>query len=198
MKNPDEMVDRVLAALREVETPIGMERRVLAAMEERAAVRVGFRPTRWVVACAVVAVGIAGVMLMRPARVPASNNVAVAPAVQPVRVERVQERNARVLHYVRGDVTLRKAAGIRRQNISLAGPMEPGGFPAPPMPLTESEKLLLRVAHRADATELTPLNAEARARQSAEFDAGFMEFFAPPDVPEDETSSPENAKGETR
>jgi hypothetical protein len=214
MKNPDEMVERVLAGLREVEAPAGLERRMLAAMEERAVARVGWKPMRWVVACAVVAIGVAGLLMMRPVRVPASNRVAaVVPALQPRLVQKVQVRNTGVLtvtasptsphtssqkagfHYVQDDVHFQRVQAARTE---VAERVEMGGFPAPPMPLTESERLLLRIAHRADATELTPLNAEARERQSAEFDAEFMEFFATQDVPEDQTSSPENAKGETR
>ena len=73
------------------------------------------------------------------------------------------------------------------------------------MPLTDEEKLLLRVAHGRDPQELTPLNAEARARQEAEFDAEFLEFFAVPEFVADEKqadpteeATTENDKGEAR
>jgi hypothetical protein len=82
--------------------------------------------------------------------------------------------------------------------MAVSQPQAAGGFPAPPMPLTEQEKLLLRVAHRSDPTELTPLNAEARARQSAAFDDEFQQFFAPPVIPEDQTNSTDKEKGDTR
>ena len=39
MKNSEEAIERVLAGLREVETPEGMGRRILNGLEGRAAVR---------------------------------------------------------------------------------------------------------------------------------------------------------------
>ncbi len=39
MKNSDEAIERVLAGLRDVEAPAGMERRILDGLEERAARR---------------------------------------------------------------------------------------------------------------------------------------------------------------
>jgi len=38
--------------------------------------------------------------------------------------------------------------------------MSSGNHPAPPMPLTEQEKLLLRIAHKGDPEELAMLNPE--------------------------------------
>ncbi len=195
MKNSDEAINRVLSGLREVEAPAGLERRVLAAMEERAAARVGWKPMRWAMACAVVEVAVAGALMMRPARVRVEKVAAVAvPKMQPVRAQRVQGRNTEILRFAQNDLNRRV------MRMAVAVPVATGGFPAPPMPLTESEKLLLRVAHRADATELTPLNAEARARQSAEFDKEFIEFFAVPvTVTEEQQAYPtESDKGEAR
>ena len=75
-----------------------------------------------------------------------------------------------------------------------------GGIPAPPMPLTEQEKLLLHLAHRSDPQELTPLIAEVRAQQEAEFDEEFQEFFAPPaPAAEEKQTDPTNDdRGESR
>lgn len=213
MKDSDEMVDRVLAGLREVEAPAGLERRVLAAMEERAVTRVGWLPMRWVLACAVVAVGVAGAFILRPAPVRVEKVAAVAvPKMQPVRGERVQKRNTEIRtgtalptgpHISSNRTAFRVAQNdLRPRTVRAAATVreEAGGFPAPPMPLTDAEKLLLRVAHRADATELTPLNAEARERQSAEFDQEFIEFFAVPlTVTEQQQTDPtESDKGATQ
>jgi hypothetical protein len=52
-------------------------------------------------------------------------------------------------------------------------------FPAPPMPLTEQEKLFLRIVQRGDPVELAMLNPEMRARQQATGDAEFQKFFEP-------------------
>lgn len=56
-------------------------------------------------------------------------------------------------------------------------------FPAPPMPLTEQEKLLLRVAHRRDPANVAMLNPAAQATLIASEQAQFEKFFAPPPAP---------------
>ena len=219
MRDSNEAIERVLAGLREVETPAGMERRVLARMEERTAARSGARPRPrmgylpyeawrpamgWVWAGAVAAMVFAGTLMLRPARRP-RERIAAAPVAQSVRVAEEQRRMPEIL-------PLREAQGqndLHAGSVQQVPPVEVAvaekaeeerGFPAPPMPLTEEEKLLLRVAHRVDPQELTPLNAEARARQEAEFDEEFMEFFAVPEtVTEEKQMDPtESDKGETR
>jgi hypothetical protein len=56
--------------------------------------------------------------------------------------------------------------------------VETAGFPAPPLPLTDQEKLLLRLAHRNHAQDLTLLNRDAQAEQSAKAAQQFQQFFA--------------------
>ena len=222
MKNSDEAIERVLGGLRDVEAPVGMERRVLAAMEERAAARSGFAWRGWAagLAAAVVVVG-AVVVSMGPRRVePQSIAVVKVPAVAPVvpsvaTVAGVQKRNTgvltvtaagagthpganvAVLHYVQNDVHFYQG---RKEVLKADEPVASGGIPAPPMPLTEQERLLLHLATHADPQALTPLIAEVRARKDAEFDAEFQEFFAPPEaVAHEKKTDPTNEdKGESR
>ncbi|SNT31293.1 hypothetical protein SAMN05421770_107120 [Granulicella rosea] len=52
--------------------------------------------------------------------------------------------------------------------------------PAPPMPLTEQERLLLKIAHTGDPEELAALNPELRDRALAKGAADFRAFFPPP------------------
>jgi hypothetical protein len=52
------------------------------------------------------------------------------------------------------------------------------GFPAPPLPLTEQEKLLLRLAHRNDPQNMALLNRDVQAAQSAQATQQFQQFFA--------------------
>jgi hypothetical protein len=47
------------------------------------------------------------------------------------------------------------------------------------MPLTEQEKLLLRVVHHGAPEELAMLNNDARAKQEADSQAEFQRFFEP-------------------
>lgn len=54
-------------------------------------------------------------------------------------------------------------------------------FPAPPLPLTEQERLLLRVVHRGDTQELAMLNPAVRRAREAADAAEYQEFFRPPE-----------------
>jgi hypothetical protein len=51
--------------------------------------------------------------------------------------------------------------------------------PAPPMPLTEQERLLLRIAHRGDPVELAMLDPMRRAARDVEEQTEFQRFFKP-------------------
>lgn len=55
--------------------------------------------------------------------------------------------------------------------------MEAASFPAPPMPLTTQERLLLRLAHKVDPVEIAMLDPKFRAMQDAEENAEFQRFF---------------------
>jgi hypothetical protein len=58
--------------------------------------------------------------------------------------------------------------------------MHGASYPAPPMPLTEQEKLLLRIAHKSDPVELAMLDPVVRAARDAEEKAEVKNFFEPP------------------
>ena len=182
MNRSDEAIDRVLSGLRDVQAPAGMERRVLAAMEERAAARAGYSWRMWAFGLAA-AVALVAVVLAVPRRVQQHDVAAVKlPVVMrvPAPVAPVQKRNAESLRSAQNGLRHRTS---RREEPAAEEAVATGGIPAPPMPLTEQEKLLLHLAHRSDPQELTPLIAEVRAKQGAEFDAEFQEFFAPPAPP---------------
>ncbi len=55
--------------------------------------------------------------------------------------------------------------------------MEAASFPAPPMPLTAEERLLLRLAHKVDPVEVAMLDPKFRAIADAEERAEFQRFF---------------------
>ena len=57
--------------------------------------------------------------------------------------------------------------------------MHAASHPAPPMPLTQQEKLLLRIAHRGDPIEFAELNPAQRDAQYAEEMAEVHRFFVP-------------------
>jgi hypothetical protein len=55
--------------------------------------------------------------------------------------------------------------------------MHAASYPAPPMPLTEQERLLLRLVHKDDPVELAMLDPKLRDLQDSEDKAEFQRFF---------------------
>jgi hypothetical protein len=210
MKNSDEAIEKVLAGLRNVDAPVGMERRILDGLEERAARRAE-AGQRWYgavwrgvpvayVACGVAVVGFAVVMLMVPAvrrfeHRGVQSQMGVAP-VKPVPAMRsaVADRDVEAVLHGR-DVRFVKRVDAAESGLGRAGDSAGGSeddvalsetraasFPAPPMPLTDQEKLLLRLAHKNDPVELATLDPKLRELQEAEDQAEFQKFFAGPVV----------------
>jgi hypothetical protein len=233
MKNSEEMIERVLAGLRDADAPDGMERRILDGLEERATARSrqGRRwmrpvwllaPSRPIVAGAV-ACGIAVAGLLVVLAVPAVRRHAPLSKLQskantsptervPVAPNAVAANNVRASapgHDVRSMETAnaQKASLVRAlvwgngSNDSAAvNDTQTASFPAPPMPLTEQERLLLRIAHRGDPVELALLSPRLRAVEDAEEKAEFQRFFgpstakqAPQEQPTMEQTMPEEA-----
>ena len=217
MKDSQQAIDKVLAGLRDVSAPGGMEQRVLAAMEERAAAQVGWGWRRWSIGLAAVALVLVAIVVLARPHEGRHDVVAVVKPALPMAgvVSEKQKRDTGVqtvtaipksplpvtdtsaIRSAQNDVKYRRASAAAPVQVAAENPVATGGIPAPPMPLTEQEKLLLRLAHRNDATELTPLIADARAKQHEAFDAEFQEFFAPVAAAID-TNSNEKDKGDTR
>ena len=61
-------------------------------------------------------------------------------------------------------------------SVALSEMLAPS-HPAPPMPLTEQERLLLRIAHRGDPVEMAMLDPMVRATRDAEEQTEFQRFF---------------------
>ncbi|RSL17669.1 hypothetical protein EDE15_3205 [Edaphobacter aggregans] len=185
-KSAEDAISQVLEGLRDVEAPIGMERRILDAVLDRASVR-SVRMPLWAwsaaLACAMVAC-IAVAAVYRTARVP-------VPSMHSVLVDRTPkadlETPVRSVPTVLAAQSVRsktnengKRAKVARDNDAAAlREMHAASFPAPPMPLTEQEKLLLRIAHRRDPEQLAMLNQELRDKREADSNAEFQKFFEP-------------------
>jgi hypothetical protein len=69
--------------------------------------------------------------------------------------------------------------------------MGAASHPAPPMPLTEQERLLLRIVHKGDPVEMAMLDPMQRASRNAEERAEFQRFFG-------EASSAQPTAGEAK
>jgi hypothetical protein len=209
MKNSEEAIEKVLAGLRDTEAPDGMERRILKALEDRALARSPsmwrrLRPL-WLVApvrpvatmslaCGIAFAGLFAFALAIPAirrlgHAPAQslaqskmNSVPVGslPSATPETVAKSAElpsqgSGARLI----GRKNVSRAKAVRDSDSEALNEMHDASFPAPPMPLTEQEKLLLRIAHKGDPVELAMLDPAVRAARDAEEKADVTKFFEP-------------------
>lgn len=206
---PEEAIEKVLAGLRDAEAPAGMERRILEAIEDRAMARSRsgwrrFRPI-WLAGSAgpvrgrflAGGVAFAGVLavVLAVLAIPAIHRLEHAapqaksstspgsarPAAASGLVAKVAQpqppgASARAMVKTR----VRKAGDLRDSDSVAFQEVLAASHPAPPMPLTEQEKLLLRIAHTGDPVELAMLNPEIRARREAQGEAEFQAFFPPP------------------
>jgi hypothetical protein len=237
MKDSDEAVEKVLAGLRECDAPVGMERRILDALEERAAARarpgwwrlrpdwlglaprpVAIRSLAWGVAVAgVFAVAIAIPAIRRlgrgsaqssarsiaqfPARsVAQSSAQSVARSVEQSHMSPVSAGSlpgasprdlaestalprARVRAGEQAEASektdVRSATAVHDGESVAVEEMLAASHPAPPMPLTEQERLLLRIAHKGDPVELAMLDPLRRAARDVEEQTEFQRFFKP-------------------
>lgn len=184
-KSTEDAISQVLEGLRDVETPIGMERRILDAMQDRALVKSERTPVwGWstALACAMVAL-FAVTMAYRAVRIPVQTNThPVSSGVAPkVALETSAKSDPPVLAVqgVRLKTNAKRVKVVRDSKSAELREMHTASFPAPPMPLTEQEKLLLRVVHRGAPEEIAMLNNETRAKKNADGQAEFQSFFEP-------------------
>ena len=204
MKNSDEAVERVLAGLREAEAPEGMERRILEAVQDVPEQRQGWSfgrramPWRlagrmsWATAAAGVAV-VAGMLCWSSLRSSRSGDPAVDQSVMPkgrtgvasTSIPGPERRSAKAFEETpvtpvrRSQASMRpgKMVRVRARDVTDGRKARLASYPAPPMPLTKQERLLLRLAHNADPAEIAMLDPAVRAARDAEETAEFREFF---------------------
>jgi hypothetical protein len=199
----EDAIERVLAGLRDAETPAGMERRVLKALEERALVQapLGWRRFRpyWLmtpmrsvairyVACGVAFAGVVAVGLVvhsisavrRSGHGAAALQIGTGP-LTPATAEVAVRAAHPALREPRGAgveamVRLKKEGGANARSGEVGSDADSAdlrkifavSYPAPPMPLTEQERLLLRIAHRGNPVELAALELMPRPVQDGE------------------------------
>lgn len=209
-EEPEDAMERVLSGLREVEAAPGLERRVMEALERRAAdalpVRVGVlrfgwrgQPVAWVAIAAALMLIAGGALSLRRFGGHARGSVrlqadvrlesAAGPGLElrppdpgresARRAEGSAARAAKTFATVR---PVHMARGVRASVLRTDGEghaQEAVSFPAPPLPLTEQERLLLRVVHRGDREEIAMLDPAVRLAEARRERAEFKEFFQP-------------------
>jgi hypothetical protein len=208
--DPEEAIERVLTALRDADAPVGMECRILDALEaledhSSPRYRSGWRRLRpiwlitpagpvagWSLACGVALAGLFAVALTIPAirrlghsstQLPTQIRTNSTPAGPlPLAAPEAAANNAPLpLPGVRSTrkTNAPRLEGAHDNDSAALSEMRSDSFPAPPMPLTEQERLLLRIAHKADPVELAMLDPIQRAARDAEEKADVKKFFEP-------------------
>jgi hypothetical protein len=191
MRDADETIERLLAGLRDAKPSAGLERRILEAldgMEARHAVasRSLWRrpilpwqlrpPIAMPLACAVALASwlIVAITVHQQRHAPADvrSHSTSADVRQASRPEAVEQKAPVVPRRPASRVAVR-----RPDDVPAVGETQAASFPAPPLPLTEQERLLLRLAHRGDAENMAILNPDMRAAQTAKATEQFQQFF---------------------
>ena len=180
MKNSEEAIDQILAGLRDAEAPAGMQRRILAAMQTRAAAhspRVSWLAAYWPVVCSTAVA--CGVIALFALRFPHSQ------ALAPATAQAIVPSHTPTLPVVSAPAPPAPAifAPAPRRYTPAARAVTPtniltASFPAPPMPLTEQERLLLQVARRGEPRAVPILDPDALAQQETLSEKVFEAFLA--------------------
>ena len=198
MKNSEEAIERVFAGLRDVDTPGGMERRIVETLEDHALAQSRWSWRRLVgrtplvvtgsVACGAALVGIFAFILVTPAvhrreHVPTSSKRNAAPLmVSPSSPSEAVAESAPLPEPRPGTrskekVNLRRAGLVRDDDSLALREMRAASRPEPPMPLTEQEKLLVRFVQTRSPEELAAIDPVKWAARDAEEKAEFEKFF---------------------
>jgi hypothetical protein len=187
MINSEEIIGKVLAGLRDAEASPGLERRILAAIEERTSQRPVATP-RWVwgvaLACMIAAcLFLAITAIQRHGQNKMQALYSVVPTdTLPANGPEKDTQVASLLPHesiapIRTVAQERKAQPFITEDAVLFREMRVPSYPAPEEPLTKEEKLLLRAVHTGDPQVMAMLDPEIRAREEAEREAEFQKFI---------------------
>ncbi len=194
MNDQEARVERVLEGLRQAEPVNGLERRVLRAVLERAPGERRSRsgrllgvfavaPRWFAVTAAVVVMSVFGSIGWR--HVVVRDRPRLTTQVQPARVPDTAPADVvaaqPVLPLPRRNAAEHRPKWASVGHMQAAQPLVAfGNHPAPEQPLTDEERLLLRLAHRAAPEDFDVLNPDARDAQARADKAEFRNFFGPP------------------
>ncbi len=195
MRDAERTIERLLAGLRDAEPPGGMEHRILEALDGMGAREVAASASLWrrrlrpvlamLLACAVILM--VAFRFQQRKHVPGQALVPLKPTeglngapniVSSLRVGQKPQHAAGDQRVQSNGAAVRHSPPKRSQDAPAVGETQTASFPAPPLPLTEQERLLLRLGHRGDAGATTILNPDVRAAQTAKATEQFQQFFA--------------------
>jgi hypothetical protein len=184
MKDIDRNVETVLRGLRDVQPEASLEQRIARALQAEPAVSERTPWFRgWAFAmpiAAVLGIAIAANLLHLQHTSRDQEAARLATRMPSVPTQPLEPTVPGDLQWTPTSVTAHAVPHrMVRAHVPGAPPQEPRSFPAPELPLTEQERLLLRLTHRDDPVQLARLAPGPRAdRYQAEKDA-VSEFFKP-------------------
>jgi hypothetical protein len=175
MRDADETIKILMAGFRDEEPPTGMQSRIFDALELRATASPGslvswrLRPS---VAMAFVCVAVLTVALA----------IRIYRPLQGSRNVTIQVTHGDARQGARPEPTaVKTSAQLRRKtprgSATRPRESEQASYPATPLPLTDQERLLLRLAHRHDVQSVAILNPDLQAAASAQAAKQFQQFF---------------------
>jgi hypothetical protein len=176
MREADETIKILMAGFRDEEPPAGMQSRIFDALELHATASPGSLVSwRLLPSVAMAFVCVAVLMVALAIRI-----------YRPLHRSRIvtsQVTHGDARRGARPETTAVKTSPQLRRKAPRGPETHPretrlASYPAPPLPLTEQEKLLLRLAHRDDVQSVAILNPDLQAAASAEAAKQFQEFFA--------------------
>lgn len=186
VKQENEMLDRLLGGLGTAPVDDGFAQRVVRGVEARTAAaepRAPRRPLVWCGFAAAAAIFLCAIAVhearhRRDATQAAQNQATPLPLVivPDKRDEAAVEPPA-----PRPTVPLRHETVSADAQPAIAALVS---FPAPEAPLTDQERLMLRIVHRGDPVEMAMLNPQELDREEAAEAAEFQQFFPPPPKPD--------------
>ena len=199
MKDSDQAMEKVLAGLRDAKAPMGMERRILEGLQSRTAdsvrqgwltrlaSRIAVRPIGYVAlmagGMAIILAIPAAIQLLQHAPVQSAQETRSAP-LPPVPSMTAAES----VELQRPAIVTRSPRRPKPRKLEAADPeealamreMNAPSRPAPPLPLTEQEKALVRFVRTRTPEELAAIDpakwAAQDEQQRAEFDRFFRRF----------------------
>jgi len=201
-KTSDQLIDQTLAALRDTTTPTGMERRILHAVEHRAATTPPRHPWAWsltTTALAALLLSLATLSLHHHQTNATTLSATTASAFNSQLTARSSQLDARPALSSSSPTLLLTTSPLKTHNSTKPALLQPTpkpllcdcdpvalaesrapSQPAPPLPLTDQEKLLRRIVDKGDPIQLAELNASTRAAHVDADKAAFQSFFHPP------------------
>ena len=177
----DETIERTLAGLRQVESPSGLEGRVLRTMRDRidtAPEPVDSRGSAaWIHWAGFGLVTTAALLMVATAldrhsggRSEHQAAVALSPAPEVVAQRNTPRSESD------GTVSVRPSSHQMHRVIHEVRHQQLTSFPASEPPLSEEERLLQRIARTGDEQQIAMLNPERRAKDEAAREAAFEQF----------------------